>query len=111
MEANLKAILDGLSLSLSDIATLQNRWSEEGFSTRKLARAVDESPFPLKDWIAAWLLVEEYLSTQSKRTDAVTILGYLQCCADAVRNSVPSPDFSEEVSRMLQQFGMERTQP
>lgn len=110
MEPGLKEILDGLSLSLKDVATLQSRWSEAGFSTQKLARAVDETPFLLKDWIAAWFEVEHYLATESKRADAVTILGYLQCCADAVRNSAPTPDLAEEVSRMLKQFGMERTQ-
>jgi len=110
MEAGLKKILDGLSLSLKDIATLQNRWSEEGFSTQKFARMVDETPFSLQDWIAAWFEVEKYLASQSKKTNAVTILGYLQCCADAVRHSTPTPEFADEVSRMLKQFGMERTQ-
>ncbi len=110
MEPGLKEILDGLSLSAKDLAILQDRWSEEGFNTRKLARAIDATPFVLKDWIAAWFEVELYLTTYSKKTDAKTILGYLQCCADAVRNSVPTPDLAEEVSRMLKEFGMERTQ-
>jgi len=110
MDLDLKEILEGLPLSAKDLAVLQRRWAEAGFSTQKLASAVDETPFMLKEWIAAWFEVELYLDTHHKKTDALTILGYLQCCADAVRNSAPTPSLAEEVSRMLKDFGMQRVQ-
>ena len=77
---------------------------------QSLLRAIDASPFSQEEWRAALKTVEDYLQKHDLSADRLTILGYLQCCSEALRNLSELPRFEDHVGWMLESHGFARAE-
>ena len=73
----------------------------------ELVRRVDESPYTLSEWIAAWETFNVWLERNNRRSDFLNALGYLDCCVEYIRPAPFQPTFPELVATMLDEYGYE----
>lgn len=71
---------------------------------------VDDSPYPLADWLTALAAFDHWLSGRNIRVRPVaTMLGYLECCTLSLPTTMPLPDFSALLIKNLDQYGFDAT--
>ena len=101
----LESLLEGSRISVESRAVLMARFGERSFSVLKCLKAVDESPFSIEEWFAAWLALEDYLGRVQKKSEADVMMGYLQCCSVALSGLGAAPLFADHVNEMLSKHG------
>jgi len=79
---------------------------QENISISDLPHLIDDSSYGITDWANAYLVFRKQL-TSSTRITASSILGYLNCCSEAVNNTSSFSSFSEVVNEMLATYGFE----
>jgi len=73
----------------------------------RLLKRVDASGYTLASWLAAIELVQASLLSQGRRASLGQILGYVECCAQAVSEDASSHSLHEVVAEMLRSYGFE----
>ena len=74
---------------------------------KHLLQAVDESIHPLREWIAALGLIDNWLKQNDRKASTEKRIGYLACCSESVSNFSPSPKLSEVADEMLAVHALE----
>ena len=74
---------------------------------KRLLQAVDESIHPLREWIAALDLIDNWLKQNDRKASTEKRIGYLACCSESVSNFSPSPKLPEVAHEMLVAHGLE----
>lgn len=72
-----------------------------------LFRQVDDSVYSLKEWIEAIDFFHDEIEKKGQKTDFLTLLGYLRCCALSPENKTRKRNFCELISEMLGDYGFE----
>ena len=83
--------------------------SSKGVSA--LFQQVDDSIYSLKEWIEAISFFHQEIEKQGQKTDFLTMLGYLRCCALSPENKTRKRSFCELISEMLNDYGFEGAVP
>lgn len=76
-----------------------------------LFQQVDDSIYSLKEWIEAIAFFHEEVEKRGQKTDFLTLLGYLRCCALSPENKTRKRSFCELISEMLDDYGFEAGLP
>lgn len=76
-----------------------------------LFQQVDDSVYSLKEWIEAIAFFHEEIEKRGQKTDFITLLGYLRCCALSPENKTRKRNFCELISEMLDDYGFEAGLP
>ena len=74
---------------------------------RELIRRVDHSPYTLADWIAALEAFTQWLETEGRSAEFISILGYLDCCVEYIPAASGTFPFPKLVRTFLDEFGYE----
>ncbi|MDQ8202517.1 hypothetical protein [Pelagicoccus sp. SDUM812003] len=68
---------------------------------------VDELPFSVEDWFAAFEVVLARLIRDSRSVKPEVIAGYLSCCAEFAGNNEAGQSLREIVSEMIERYGFD----
>ena len=69
---------------------------------------VDDSPYPLGDWLMALGAFDGWLSGRNIEARPVaTMLGYLECCTLSLPRTMPLPELSALLVKNLDQYGFD----
>ena len=75
-----------------------------------LLKEVDDSEFELLQWIEAIEYIYRWLEKEKKTADLKTVLGYLNCVAQAPDNKLHQQRFVEILNGFFATYGFERAQ-
>ncbi len=75
-----------------------------------LVESVDESPYSLSEWLAAWEFFSQWLAAQNRQAEFSIMMGYLDCCSEWMEGKSVLPPFDLLVEEMLEAFGFEGAQ-
>ncbi len=70
-----------------------------------LVESVDESPYSLKEWVAAWVDFSIWLESREREAGFASMLGYLDCCSQYIEGKGVLPPFTDLVEEMLDAYG------
>lgn len=76
-------------------------------ATTVLFKNMNESPFSLSDWIDSVHFFSSWLKENSRQTDFLSMLGYLQCCVASPDAQQGGQTFLALVEDMLKVHGFE----
>lgn len=72
-----------------------------------LFKNTDSSHYNLSEWIEAISFFNNWLEENERKTNWVTLLGYLQCCGESPENIDIKHSFVSLVKKMLETYGYE----
>ena len=107
---------DGIREQFGDAPTLvawiEAHLNEHGgtFSTT-LTDAVDESPFALRQWVEALVVMGEWLQSRRHEADLDDQIGYVGCAGASVSSHPREESLPFLVEEMLAQYGFDRAKP
>lgn len=70
-------------------------------------QCVDDSPYPLEEWIVAVEVFFEWLHQRERGSDLRTMMGYLNCCIENVDAVTTRPPLHQVLQEMLDRHGFE----
>jgi hypothetical protein len=76
-------------------------------SVRALLEAVDESPYSLRQWVDAFIVLGQWLDARGLRASFQAQLGYLGCACEAAGAGASLTTLSAVVAEMLGDYGFE----
>jgi len=76
-------------------------------SVRALLDAVDESPYSLRQWVDAFIIVGQWLDARGLCASFRDQLGYVSCACEAAGAGANLTTLSAVVSEMLDDYGFE----
>ncbi|WP_146209367.1 hypothetical protein [Coraliomargarita sinensis] len=86
-------------------------WAEAYLSDRESVRAlvdaVDESPYSLRQWVDAFIVVGQWLDARGLRASFQDQLGYVSCACEAAGAGANLTTLSGVVTEMLDDYGFE----
>jgi hypothetical protein len=76
-------------------------------SVHALLEAVDESPYSLRQWVDAFVVLGQWLDARNSRASFQDQLGYLGCACEAAGAGANLTPLSVVVSEMLDDYGFD----
>ncbi|MFP4259935.1 MAG: hypothetical protein ACLFS1_02540 [Opitutales bacterium] len=76
-----------------------------------LVEAVDESPFSLRQWVEALVVMGEWLHSHRRQASLEDQIGYVSCAAASASHCPNEESLPDLVGEMLANYGFERTKP
>lgn len=81
--------------------------SGEPSLARRMVELVDESSYPLADWMASLERVYAFLAKERRRAGGLAVLGYLSCAAEYGSARGGGLSLAQLVEEMLLEFGFQ----
>jgi len=82
-----------------------------GTLSTTLVDAVDESPFSLRQWVEALVVMGEWLQSHRYAADLDDQIGYIGCACASVRTNPVEESLPFLVEEMLAEYGFDRANP
>lgn len=76
-------------------------------TVRAMLDAVDESPYDLRQWVDAFIIVGQWLDSRGLSASFQDQLGYVNCACEAAGSSANLTPLTAIVSEMLDDYGFE----
>lgn len=76
-------------------------------SVRAVLAAVDESPYSLRQWVDAFIIVGQWLDARGLHASFLDQLGYVSCACEATGAGANLTTLTAVVSEMLDDYGFE----
>jgi len=80
-------------------------------SGRSLLDAADESPYSLRQWVDAFIVLGQWLDARGLRASFQDQLGYVNCACEATGAGANLTSLAAVVSEMLDDYGFESAEP
>jgi hypothetical protein len=91
---------------------LETHFSEPGGGLAvRLIDAADESPFPLRQWLEALLVFDQWLDARGLRLPIEPQIGYVACSAEAGCAYPTLTQLPFQVGEMLEHYGCDEAIP
>ena len=79
-------------------------------TAERLLDAAEASNFGLSDWVGALLAFDAWLTAKAIAARPVeTMIGYVECCALSLPQTLPEPDLADLTREMLDRYGFDAT--
>lgn len=75
-----------------------------------LQQAVDDSAFPIQDWLKSFAAMHQWLKANGKRTRFDDALGYIECSASMAETTHRTATFPQTTEAMLSEHGFDAAQ-
>lgn len=76
-------------------------------TVRAMLDAVDESPYDLRQWVDAFIIVGQWLDSRGLSASFQDQLGYVNCACEAAGSSANLTPLTAIVSEMLDDYGFD----
>lgn len=74
---------------------------------QSLQSAVDDSPFPIEDWLESLSCLHDWLKQNGKRASFDDALGYIECSASMAEMTNRTATFPQTTESMLKEHGFD----